>query len=614
VTVAKDISYGSGNKKLDVYYDPARSNQPVVFLCHVRDLNKNDMVRKATWFTDMGYIAVVMNYATVSDIHTSITWFHGQANKYGGDVNRFAIYGYSWGGGNACSAALSGKDKTKMRAQIIVAGASKGHVNMVGGSSPSTLLVHSRDDKTVPFVGSTALEAALKKQGISVDTLYYSKGGHSPQNVNPTEFVNKMKNFLGARFGKLALSETAADGNQTASLLAAAENPESEDAVADEDGAEDAETASAEGVAEEAEPGSDDEPLDEEAALLAQRTSAVTVAKDISYGSGNKKLDVYYDPARSNQPVVFLCHVRDLNKNDMVRKATWFTDMGYIAVVMNYATVSDIHTSITWFHGQANKYGGDVNRFAIYGYSWGGGNACSAALSGKDKTKMRAQIIVAGASKGHVNMVGGSSPSTLLVHSRDDKTVPFVGSTALEAALKKQGISVDTLYYSKGGHSPQNVNPTEFVNKMKNFLGARFGKLALSETAADGNQTASLLAVAEDPESEDATDSDEDAAAAEEEEETSEEDEETIPAEEEDEESESDAAVDDEEETLEEFEEIPAEEEDDKESEADVADVEEEEEEASEEVEPGSDDEPWDEEAALLAERTHTVTVDSDQP
>jgi len=228
--------------------------------------------------------------------------------------------------------------------------------------------------------------------------------------------------------------------------------------------------------------------------------SAGIVAKNLRYGRGFRRADVYYQKGWSSRPTIFLCREYRNNKEDVADQAELFLRMGYVAVAMDYRTVEDIHQAIEWFRSKAAKYRGDDRKFCIWGYSAGGDIALRSALLGTGQSELQAAIIVAGARESHVSLVTPSAPPMLLVHSRDDWTVPFEGSLEVSKELSRYKVPAVTLFYRSGGHWPHWEDPEEFEATMEAFLRRRFGRsTALVDTpGVEQLQTGALYMAAED--------------------------------------------------------------------------------------------------------------------
>jgi len=493
-------------------------------MCHTVRNNKETLAEKAEEFLNMGYIVVAMDQGSNDDVHQTISWFRGNARKYGGDSGKISLWGYSSGGQRAIRCALTGSGRSEVQGAIIVAGASTKDERMVSRSSPPMLFIHSRDDRTVKFEGSLVVADALEDKGVPVERLWYRTGGHKPHKVNEQEYLDTMKGFLIKRFGRvLALADAASVDENTAGNR---EMPTIDDDDDDHDNDEqdilgdeyydddldilDDENSEDEYWNDEYIDGSHperrtqkpnaslvmlsagQEELDREGETFELSTGIVD--KNLRY-SGRKRADVYYQRGWSSRPAIIMCHTVRNNKETLAEKAEEFLNMGYIVVAMDQGSNDDVHQTISWFRGNARKYGGDSGKISLWGYSSGGQRAIRCALTGSGRSEVQGAIIVAGASTKDERMVSRSSPPMLFIHSRDDRTVKFEGSLVVADALEDKGVPVERLWYRTGGHKPHKVNEQEYLDTMKGFLVKRFGRvLALADTASASENTTQSMA------------------------------------------------------------------------------------------------------------------------
>mmetsp|Transcript_34507 Transcript_34507/g.75316 ORF Transcript_34507/g.75316 Transcript_34507/m.75316 type:complete len:180 (+) Transcript_34507:455-994(+) len=145
-----------------------------------------------TW----GYTSVCLEFATWQDISRAVKWLRIKGKRYRVDPTFIALYGYSNGGNLGAKAALSGKGKSKVQAAIIVAGSKSLHIPFIHWKAPPFLLVHSHNDLAVNFRGAMVLAAELEKFRVPMRTLFYRKGGHTPQKLCPRQFKFVLSKFL----------------------------------------------------------------------------------------------------------------------------------------------------------------------------------------------------------------------------------------------------------------------------------------------------------------------------------------------------------------------------------------------------------------------------------
>jgi acetyl esterase/lipase len=68
--------------------------------------------------------------------------------------------------------------------------------NHVDGDDPPVLLIHSKDDSTVPWAQSRDMHAALRKAGVAADLQLYDEGGHGVNTKGPPDPNERMMEFF----------------------------------------------------------------------------------------------------------------------------------------------------------------------------------------------------------------------------------------------------------------------------------------------------------------------------------------------------------------------------------------------------------------------------------
>jgi acetyl esterase/lipase len=212
---AADVAYGGAERhRLDIY-TPAAAHRPapvVVFFHggHWRSGDKGRYRFAADALTALGYAVVVPNYRLwpeagfpdfVADGAAAVAWVHAHVGDYGGDPDRLFLMGHSAGAHIAALLALdpayleaAGGDESWIDGMIGLAGpyerlsedvfgppsaqAAARPVNFVHPGQPPLLLLHGRDDETVPVRNSVSLATAAREAGGRTEFYVYDGIGH----------------------------------------------------------------------------------------------------------------------------------------------------------------------------------------------------------------------------------------------------------------------------------------------------------------------------------------------------------------------------------------------------------------------------------------------------
>ncbi len=225
-----DILYGKAGGqelRLDVCVPPGRGPFGIVLYVHGGGWSSGDKTQDRDEllevFTKAGWVWVSADYrlapahrwpACLEDVQAAIRWVKQHAADYKGDPNRIVLAGYSAGGHLACSAAVWGKEDTKVQGVIGLAppvdmvadnqrrgGLSTSMQNLLGlgpelneesaavlkkispiwdvrAGLPPFLLVHGTRDQSVPYQQSLDLKAALERCGVPCELIPIEGAGH----------------------------------------------------------------------------------------------------------------------------------------------------------------------------------------------------------------------------------------------------------------------------------------------------------------------------------------------------------------------------------------------------------------------------------------------------
>ncbi|MEM0970638.1 MAG: alpha/beta hydrolase, partial [Verrucomicrobiota bacterium] len=195
---------------------------------------------------EKGYVAISVNYRLypevgildcIADVKTAVRWFRAQAEDFGVDPERIGAFGNSAGAHLVSLLGLTTKEvglegdgpyqEYPSHVQAVCAGATpssfvrkegderpphpaftKGSgtieerarraspVTYVNDHSPPFLLIHAKDDRTVPFSQGQLLHDRLQESGRDVTFLVYETGGHGIVSGKQEETLPAMEAFF----------------------------------------------------------------------------------------------------------------------------------------------------------------------------------------------------------------------------------------------------------------------------------------------------------------------------------------------------------------------------------------------------------------------------------
>jgi acetyl esterase/lipase len=212
--------------------------------------------------------------------------------------------------------------------------------------------------------------------------------------------------------------------------------------------------------------------------------SAVTTTPDITYGTapddnGNQvalKLDLYQPTGdtAAKRPAVVWVHGGGFTSGDKSSgrgKATFFAQLGYVAVSINYRLLSpdgcggnpnptplcehaaleaqhDAQAAVRWLRANASTYRIDTDRIAMAGGSAGAVTSVLAATHSEDPgtsgnpghpSNIRAAVSISGGMPTNELIDAGDAP-TLFIHGTEDRVVPFEWAVANAAKMQELGV------------------------------------------------------------------------------------------------------------------------------------------------------------------------------
>ena len=212
--------------------------------------------------------------------------------------------------------------------------------------------------------------------------------------------------------------------------------------------------------------------------------SAVTTTPEITYGTapddnGNQvalKLDLYQPTGdtAAKRPAVVWVHGGGFTSGDKSSgrgKATFFAQLGYVAVSINYRLLSpdgcggnpnptplcehaaleaqhDAQAAVRWLRANASTYRIDTDRIAMAGGSAGAVTSVLAATHSEDPgtsgnpgypSDIRAAVSVSGGMPTNDLIDAGDAP-TLFIHGTEDRVVPFEWAVANAAKMQELGV------------------------------------------------------------------------------------------------------------------------------------------------------------------------------
>lgn len=208
---------------------PGDSAPPAVIICpggayYLHSIH-DEGVHPARWLNRLGVSAFILRYrlgpvyhhpAELSDARRALRWVRAHARRLGVDPGRVGMLGFSAGGHLAATAAvlpdpprdtadsverMSGVPDVQMLIYPVVSMAAPwshraSRINLLGRSAPPALLdslsperqelagappaflVHAEDDDIVEFANSKAYADSLRKAGVPVEFLAFTRGGH----------------------------------------------------------------------------------------------------------------------------------------------------------------------------------------------------------------------------------------------------------------------------------------------------------------------------------------------------------------------------------------------------------------------------------------------------
>ena len=213
--LVSDLAYGGAERhRLDVY-TPAEVGRPlpVIVFFHGGHWRSGDKARyrfAADALVAQGYAVVVPNYRLwpevgfpgfVEDGAAAVAWVHANIADYGGDADELFLMGHSAGAHIAALIALdprylqaAGGSERWIDGMIGLAGpyerlaeevfgapsalSAARPVNFVHPGQPPLLLLHGRDDETVPVRNSVRLATAAREAGARTEFYVYDGIGH----------------------------------------------------------------------------------------------------------------------------------------------------------------------------------------------------------------------------------------------------------------------------------------------------------------------------------------------------------------------------------------------------------------------------------------------------
>ncbi|NBB16485.1 alpha/beta fold hydrolase [Caulobacter sp. SLTY] len=223
--------------------------------------------------------------------------------------------------------------------------------------------------------------------------------------------------------------------------------------------------------------------------------AAATLVKDVSFGDSPRlKLDVYGPPrGAKGAPVAIFIYGGGWSSGSR-REYQWTGKMlaaqGFVTVVPDYRLtpevkfptfIEDVAQAVRWAVDHAAEHGGDPSRIVLIGHSAGAYNAAMVALDprylkavGVDRKRIKAFAGLAGPYyfpnlDGPIlsRTFGGTddkiyqtldyatagSPAAFLVAGSADRTVLPRNTERLAAALRKEGVEVESKIYAGLSHA-----------------------------------------------------------------------------------------------------------------------------------------------------------------
>ncbi len=218
-----DVSYGPDPRnRLDIYTPiDAAADAPVVVFFYGGSWNsgsRSDYSFVGEALASRGIVAVLADYRLYPQVHyqgflddsaKAVGWTHQHIHEYRGDPSRLYVMGHSAGAYNAAMLALAPKwlatvdmKPSMLSGWIGLAGPydflpienpevkpvfyfpnsppDSQPINHVSAASPPALLIAAKDDTVVnPRRNTGGMAERLRRQGVPVRELYFSKPGHA---------------------------------------------------------------------------------------------------------------------------------------------------------------------------------------------------------------------------------------------------------------------------------------------------------------------------------------------------------------------------------------------------------------------------------------------------
>jgi acetyl esterase/lipase len=241
--------------------------------------------------------------------------------------------------------------------------------------------------------------------------------------------------------------------------------------------------------------------------------SAVTTTNDITYGSapgadGNPvalKLDLYQPTGdtAATRPAVVWVHGGGFTMGDKSSgraKATFFAQLGYVAVSINYRLLSpdgcggnpnptpvcqnaaleaqhDAQAAVRWLRANAATYKIDTDRIAMAGASAGAVTSVLAATHSEDPgtsgnpghaSNIRAAVSISGGMPTNELIDAGDAP-TLFIHGTEDPVVPYEWAVQNAAKMHELGIFTVLEPIEGAGHGLA-ADYGQLINQQSNYF------------------------------------------------------------------------------------------------------------------------------------------------
>lgn len=223
--------------------------------------------------------------------------------------------------------------------------------------------------------------------------------------------------------------------------------------------------------------------------------SRVQRTRDVAFGAdARQRLDIYRPPASvgAARPVIVFWYGGSWDngsKKDYRFVGVALARLGYVTVLPDYRLYPQVRfplflddgaQAVAWVQRHAADYGGDPSRIILMGHSAGAHMAAMLALNqryleqaGADPARIVGLIGLSGPYGLTPNTptlndifrapftphdwqvlpyVFAQAPPALLMHGRADKLVRVTNTEALAAALRAQGVPVESRIYDARGH------------------------------------------------------------------------------------------------------------------------------------------------------------------